>query len=75
MAASREKARAFIDYVRSKKGGCGGLPKGDTKVLEEQMPHVIEIIENLRRDLAAATKTYVILVGSIIKVSEYVASC
>jgi hypothetical protein len=38
----------------------GGLTKEDTSFLQQNIPHVLEMYNNIRRKLGASTKTYVL---------------
>jgi len=52
---SRDQARRFIDGLRKKNGGMTAKQR---EFLQREDPDILEMFENIRRKLGAATKTY-----------------
>jgi hypothetical protein len=51
---SRDQARRFIDDLRKKNGGMTAKQR---EFLQREDPDILEMFENIRRKLGAATKT------------------
>jgi hypothetical protein len=56
--SSRAEAKAFIDELRKKNGG---LTQEQRERLGREFPDALNVIDNLRRQLGASTKTCVYL--------------
>ena len=58
--SNRQEAQTFIDKLRQDNGG---LTPEDREFLERERPGVLHTLNNVRRKLGVATRTYVKLVN------------